>query len=128
MSVIGDTQAKAVQPAVSALPLGMTTYAELIDATSAVNTKLYSGKKSGAMYVYEVSAGVMQVVVASGSEPTDTWTKLSDNTAAAPIVLSTTTEIGATYDQAEVVAQLNLIEAKINEVIGLMVASTITPA
>jgi len=72
MSVIGDTQAVAVQPVVAALPIPITTAAKLADVDDAVNITLYSGKKAGACYIME-DEGDYFVVVAQGSAPTDKW-------------------------------------------------------
>lgn len=78
MTVIGDSQPAAKEVVVGALPISVVTLAELSAVADPVNLKLYSGKKIGAMYAYLASAGVMEVVIAAGSEPTDKWTKLSD--------------------------------------------------
>jgi hypothetical protein len=72
MSVIGDTQAVAVQPAVAALPIPIVTLSALSDIDNAVNITLYSGKKVGACYIME-DGGDYFIVVAQGSAPTDKW-------------------------------------------------------
>ena len=117
MSVIGDTQAVAVQPVVADEGLPITTAAKLADAEDAVNITLYSGKKMGTMYTYEVSTGVMEVVVAAGPAPDDKWTKLVG--AGPALALTVAADVG---NAAGITAQLNLIEAAIND------GGSITPA
>lgn len=122
MSVIGDKQVTAVQPVVAALPLGEVTAAALADIDNAVNIALYSGKKLGAMYCYKVSAGVMEVVVAAGSAPSDKWVKLNG---ASSITVLDPTVAGDVGDAAGITAQLNLVETALN---SLITGLSITPA
>lgn len=85
MSTIGDKQTKAVQPVVAALPLGVVTQAEIAAAADAVNIALYSGKKLGACYAMKNTSGVgYDIVMATGSAPTDTWAKISDGAVITP--------------------------------------------
>ena len=82
MSVIGDTQAKAVQPVVSALPISVVAEAAIVDKDNAVNIALYSGKKEGACYIMkETTGGELVMIVAAGSAPTDVWYRQDDMTA-----------------------------------------------
>jgi hypothetical protein len=121
-TTIGDAQPTAVAATVSALPISEVTLAELQDADDAVNFKLYSGKRLGAMYCYEVESGVMEVVVAAGSEPTDNWVKLSSTAATTALTL---TEAGDVADAAGITAQLNLVENAINAILD---GNVITPS
>jgi len=83
-NVIGDSQEAAVQPIVSAFPLGAVTEAQIADKTDPVNIALYSGKALNSVYIYLPTAGGADIIIASGKEPTDTWFKVSD-AGAAPI-------------------------------------------
>jgi len=85
MSLIGDTQVKAVQPMVAALVAGIVTQADLENKDNAVNNSLYSGKKLGAIYLCtNTSGGNFDIVVAKGSAPTDVWERISDGTDITP--------------------------------------------
>jgi len=85
MTVIGDTQAKAVQPMVSALPLGIVTQAAIASKTNAVNIALLSGKKLGAAYLMTNTTGdKFDIVVAKGSADVDVWDRISDGTSITP--------------------------------------------
>lgn len=75
-TAVGDGQEAAVQPVVGALPIPETTATALADKDDPINLKLYSGKKLGAMYCYEIATDEMEVVIAAGPEPTDPWIKL----------------------------------------------------
>ena len=119
---IGDAQPEAVAATVSALPISEVTLAELQDADDPVNLKLYSGKRLGAMYCYEVEDGVMEVVVAAGSEATDNWVKLSAAGATTELDLTVAGDVG---DAAGITTQLNLVENAINT---LLAGVVITPS
>lgn len=77
-TTIGDSQEKAVQPVVAALPISIISQAQLEDASDPVNITLYSGKTAGAAYVIALTAGGTDIVVAQGPEPTDDWDRISD--------------------------------------------------
>jgi len=75
-NVIGDSQVTAVQPLIVEEPLPITTEAKLLDKDDPINLKLYSGKKAGALYAYSPGTDEMEVVIATGPEPTDPWIRL----------------------------------------------------
>ena len=79
MTVIGDTQDKAVQPMVSALPISVVLEADVTDKTSAVNTALYSGKREGAAYIMkETTGGELIIIIADGSLDVSKWYRQDD--------------------------------------------------
>jgi len=121
-TAIGDSQPVAQTVVVSGLPVSLTTAAKLADADDAVNDTNLSGKKMGSMYAYEVADGVMEVVVAAGSEPTDNWVRLTSQGANAALILTVAANVG---DAAGITAQLNLVENAINAILG---GNVITPA
>jgi len=85
MTVIGDTQAVAVQPMVAALPLGIVTQAAIASKTNAVNIAKLSGKKLGACYLMtNTTGGNFDIVVAKGSADVDVWERISDGTDITP--------------------------------------------
>lgn len=83
---IGDSQPKAVQPMVAALPLGIVTQAQILDKDDAVNMAVYSGKKLGAVFLMtNTTGGNFDIVVAKGSLSTDVWERISDGTDITPV-------------------------------------------
>ena len=121
-TAIGDSQPKAEVCVTAAIPISVTTAAALADRNHAVNNTLISGKKKGAMYLYEVSPGVMECVVATGSATTSPWTRLTPEATVADLTLSTATK---TDTAAHIATQLNLIEAAIN---SILTGNKITPS
>jgi hypothetical protein len=130
-TVIGDSQPTAYEVVVGALPVSQTTAAKLADVDDPVNITLLSGKKFGAMYTYEVEAGVSEVVVATGADPDDPWTKLSGAGAYATLTLSTDVEIssdlalstsGSVGTAGGIATQLNLIENSVNTITDTLLA------
>lgn len=121
-TVIGDSQPTAYEVVVGALPVSSTTLAKLADVDDPVNVTLLSGKKFGTMYTVEADTGVVDLVIASGSEPEDPWTKLSGTGAYATLTLSTASDVGTA---ADIATRLNIIEAAVN---ALTAGNTITPA
>ena len=121
-TAIGDSQPIAQTVVVSGLPVSLTTAAKLADADDAVNDTNLSGKKIGAMYAYEVKDGVMEVVVAAGSETTDNWVRLTSQGANAALTLTLAGNVG---DAAGITTRLNLVENAINAILD---GNVITPA
>lgn len=121
-TLIGDSQPVASKVVVAGLPVSLTTLAELSDADDPINNTELSGKKIGAMLAYEVDTGIVEVVVATGSEPTDPWTRLS---AEGTVTNLTLTLAGDVADAAGITAQLNLVEDAVN---SLLAGNSITPA
>ena len=121
-TAIGDSQPVAQTVVVSGLPVSLTTAAKLADADDAVNDTNLSGKKMGSMYAYEVADGVMEVVVAAGSEPTDNWVRLTSQGANAALTLTLAADVG---DAAGITTRLNLVENAINAILD---GNVITPA
>ena len=121
-TAIGDSQPIAQTVVVSGLPVSLTTAAKLADADDAVNDTNLSGKKIGAMYAYEVKDGVMEVVVAAGSETTDNWVRLTSQGANAALTLTLAAGVG---DAAGITTRLNLVENAINAILD---GNVITPA
>ena len=119
---IGDAQPVAQTVVVAGIPVSITTAAKLADADDPVNIALYSGKKMGAMYAYEVSTGVMEVVVAAGSAPTDKWVRLTSQGASTALTLTTSAQ---TDTAAHIATQLNLIENAVNAILD---GNVITPS
>lgn len=124
-TAIGDSQPTAYEVVVGALPVSSTTLAKLADVDDPVNVTLLSGKKFGTMYTVEADAGVVDLVIASGSEPEDPWTKLSGTGAYATLTLSTGVEISSNLtlstpvsvgDAGGITTQLNLIENSMNDI------------
>ena len=121
-TVTGDSQPTAEVCPNAALPISVTTAAALADADHAVNNALVSGKKLGAMYMYEVGTGVMEVVVATGPATTDPWTRLTSKAVTTALTLSTAAQ---TDTAAHIATQLNKIENAIN---AILTGNKITPA
>jgi hypothetical protein len=122
-SAIGDTQEASVQPVVSALPISETTAAALADKDNAINNAMYSGKKIGAMYCYEIASDQVEVVIATGSAATDPWIKLGalvDATA-----LKADWAAGDVGDAAAIATALNTQAAEVN---AFITGTTITPS
>ena len=119
---IGDSQPTAQTVVVAGLPVSITTAAKLADADDAVNNTLLSGKKMGAMYAYEVSAGVMEVVVAAGSATTDKWVRLTSQGASTALTPTTSAQ---TDTAAHIATRLNLIETAVNAILD---GNVITPS
>jgi hypothetical protein len=121
-TTIGDSQPTAETVVVAGLPISLTTAAKLADADDAVNNTLLSGKKIGSMYAYEVSSGVMEVVVAAGSGSTDNWVRLTSQGATTALDLTESTDVG---DAAGITTQMNLVENAINAILD---GNVITPS
>lgn len=119
---IGDAQPVAQTVVVAGIPVPITTAAKLAAKDDAVNDKHLGGKKMGAMYAYKVSAGVMEVVVAAGPEPTDKWVRLTSRGATTALTLSTAVQ---TDTAAHIATQLNKIENAVNAILG---GNVITPS
>jgi hypothetical protein len=120
---IGDSQEQAEETVVASLPMSESNFTDLLDEDSMENTASLSGKKLGAMYMIEVTPGVMEVVVAAGPLKDDSWTKLSgsgaDTSLSATIASDISADITPTVDTeldtaAEILVQINLIEAAYN--------------
>lgn len=119
---IGDSQPAAETVVVAGLPVSLTTAAKLADADDAVNNALLSGKKLGSMLAYEVSSGVVEVVVAAGSASTDNWVRLTSQGATTALDLTVVGDVGAA---AGITTQLNLVENAINAILD---GNVITPS
>ena len=119
---IGDSQPTAQTVVVAGLPLSITTAAKLADADDAVNNTLLSGKKMGAMYAYQVSAGVMEVVVAAGSGKNDKWVRLSSQGANAAVADTTAALVGTA---ANIAIEINKVIAAVNAILD---GNVITPS
>ena len=73
---IGDSQPTAEAVTVAALPISVVTQAEIADADDPVNNAMLSGKKYGACYIMNETAGNLPVIiVATGTATTDTWVR-----------------------------------------------------
>ncbi len=121
-TIIGDSQPAATVCPNAALPISITTYAKLANANDPVNDSKVSGKKLGAMFQYEVTTGLMEVVVATGSDTTSPWTRLTSKGVASSLALSTAAQLDTA---AKIATQLNLIEVAVNKITA---GSKITPA
>jgi len=84
MTLIGDSAPAQEETVASSLPMSVITAAELIDEDSYVNDSNKSGKKLGAMYFIEGTAGTMKIAVASGGDKNDPWALISSDSSITP--------------------------------------------
>lgn len=76
LNITGETSAArtSVTPLVAAEPLIIVEEAILGDKDATINNTQYSGKSEGAMILVKMTSGdALQLAIASGAAPTDTW-------------------------------------------------------